>query len=411
MRFRKLIRALLGLGAAIHLGAVGLVYGIDRLRKSLQMDSKPDFTKTEPCDIRVDQNDVRIYTSGETLYRDMLESIDQAKSQICFETYVWRGDETGRRFKKALHQAAERGVEVYVIYDGFGSLKTPFWFKIFKHNPHLHIRRFPEIRTGLFFMNLRRTGREHRKLLLCDNQVAYVGGYNIGNDFGSQWRDTHVRIEGPAIRELYGGFVEFWNQFRLSHQPRLTDSRSKPWHSNIEVAFNSPARLLYPVRGMYLDTFQRAKQHLYITTAYFVPDREILTELVAASRRGVTVKVLIPEYSNHILADWVARPFYGRLLEAGVEIWLFQNAMIHAKTLTADSFRSIVGTANLDRLSLQGNYELNLQIDSHDFAKAMEKIFENDLKSARRLTFAEWQNRSRLTRILEILVQAFYPWV
>lgn len=406
---RKILRFGLTAAALVQLSAVGVVYAIDRVRKARQVGGPQGFPKQPPRDVPVENSEVRIYTDGESLYEDMLESIDQAREQICFETYVWRSDATGRKFKEALERAAHRGVDVHAVYDGFGSFKSAPWFKVFAQNPHLFVRRFPEIRSGLFLANLRRTGREHRKLLICDQKVAYVGGYNVGDDFGSQWRDTHVRILGEGVCELYDGFVDFWNQFKRRKHPALERTRAKTWNAAIECAFNMPSRLLYPVRGLYLDTFQRAQSHLYITTAYFVPDREILAELVAAAKRGVRVKVLIPEYSNHILADWVARPFYGKLLEARVEIWLFQHAMIHAKTLTADGRRSIVGTANIDRLSMQGNYEVNVQIDSPEFASAMEEVFATDLQVARRLTYSEWLGRGRFTRLLEFAVQAFYP--
>lgn len=407
---RKLVRTGLATTALVQLGAVAVVYAIDRIRKIRHRDNQTQNSQDRATvDVEVDGQQLRIYTSGKPLYQDMLESIANAKRQICFETYVWRSDETGRLFKAALREAANRGVKVYAVYDGFGSFKSAPWFKIFPRHSRLFVRRFPEIRTGLLLLNLRRTGREHRKLLICDDEVAYVGGYNIGNDFGHEWRDTHVRIRGAQVAELYDGFVDFWNQFKRRHQPSLERRSAKTWNSAIEVAYNMPSRLLYPVRGLYLDAFQRAKEHLYITTAYFVPDREVLTELRAAARRGVRVKVLIPEYSNHILADWVARPFYGQLLEAGVEIWLYQNAMIHAKTLAADSRRSVVGTANLDPLSMRGNYEVNLQIDSVEFTQTMEQIFARDLRQARRLTLEEWRQRGKLTRFLEFAVQAFYP--
>ena len=162
---------------------------------------------------------------------------------------------------------------------------------------------------------------------------------------------------------------------------------------------------------MYIDAIERATDRVLITTAYFIPDREVLGSLIAAARRGVRVQVLIPEYSNHILADWVARPYYGELLREGVEIWLYRHAMVHSKTMTVDGRWSTIGTANIDRLSMRGNYEVCLQFFSRPLAARMEEIFANDLTTARRLTIDEWEKRSTLTRVGEVLLGPLEPLV
>ena len=158
---------------------------------------------------------------------------------------------------------------------------------------------------------------------------------------------------------------------------------------------------------MYIDALERATDRALITTAYFIPDKEILASLIAAARRGVRVRVLIPEYSNHIMADWVARPYYGELLREGVEIWLYQHAMVHSKTMTVDGHWSTIGTANIDHLSMRGNYEVCMQFHSRELAERMEQIFDNDLTTARRLTIEEWEHRSWLVRVGEYLLHPF----
>lgn len=396
-------RALLGVLGA-QLAGVAAVYAIDKVRLARVPGGVKGFPTLRPDDVEVDGNQIRIYTEGRTLYRDQLQAIEEARDCVYFETYVWRSDRIGRLFKDALYRAARRGVQVFVIYDGFGSLKENPFFKIFPRHENMHVHRIAEIRKGLLSGNLRATGRNHRKLLLVDDNVGFVGGFNVGVDFGTEWRDTHIRIEGPFVSWLCIEFRQFWNTFRAKHQPELPDWEGIPWTGALSAAFNLPSSLLFPVRGQYLDAFQRATQSIDITTAYFIPDREILNELLRAAKRGVQVRVLIPEYSNHILADWVARPFLGQLLEAGVEIWRYRHAMIHAKTVVVDDYRSIVGTANIDRLSMMGNFEVTVQIDSEDFGKQMERVFDNDLTTARQLTLEEWSSRSRVTKMLEVLV-------
>lgn len=390
-----------------QLGAVVAVHAVDRLRKARIPGGVSGFPVLPPSDTPVGTNVVRTYTEGQTLYADMLQAIREAKEFVYFETYVWRGDAVGQEFKDALCEAADRGVEVYAIYDGFGTLNQNPFFKIFPAHPHLHVRKVPEIRSGMLTFRVRRTGREHRKTLIVDDQLGFVGGFNIGEDFGTEWRDTHVRVTGPAVEELSDGYALFWNYVRRRRQPRLPQKYLKEWNPPINAAANMPSRLLFPVRGLYLDAFERATERILITTAYFIPDREILSALKAAARRGVTVQVLIPEYSNHILADWVARPFLGELLKAGVEIWLYQHAMVHSKTMTVDGIWSTVGTANIDRLSLMGNFEVNLQIRSDEYAAQIERIFANDLTTARRLTLEEWEDRSLLVKIGELLLRPY----
>lgn len=389
------------------LAAVAVIYGIDRVRKARIPGGHHGFPTMAPKPIHVGDNVISAYTEGATLYADMIRAIDSAKDHVYFETYVWRSDNVGLAFKDALVRAARRGVDVFVIYDGFGSMMSSPALKIFPRTDHLYVHRVKEIRVGILLGDLRRTGRNHRKILVVDDVVGFVGGFNIGKDFGTEWRDTHIEIEGPAVNLLSSGFREFWNTFRAKNQPRLPDGDELPWDNQIDVAFNLPSHLLFPVRQQYLDAFRRAGKSIELTTAYFVPDKEILRELILAERRGVEVRVLIPEFSNHILADWVARPFYGELLKQGVEIWLYKHAMIHAKTVIADGYRSIVGTANVDRLSMMGNFEVTVQIDSPEFAERLEEIFENDLTTSRKLTLEEWDKRKMFTRILEKLVQPF----
>ncbi len=173
----------------------------------------------------------------------------------------------------------------------------------------------------------------------------------------------------------------------IPHQP----ARDRDPH--IRTVNNIPAYLVYPIRGIYLEAINRAKNHVYITTAYFIPDKQILRALLAASKRGVDVRLIQPEDSNHVLADWLSRRFYTSLRREGVTILLYRNAMIHAKAATIDGRWSTIETANIDRLRLTGNYETNLEIHDQGFAADMEKIFEIDSTNCRELTLSDWKER------------------
>ncbi|TDQ53102.1 phospholipase D-like domain-containing protein [Actinorugispora endophytica] len=400
-------RALLGLLAAQVAVVVGLV-GIDTWRKRIR-PGRVEFPTTEPTDIPVGETVVTPYTYGEHLYADMLDAIRSARHRILLESFIFKGDEVGKEFKRALIDAADRGVEVFVIYDGFANLVVRPSF--FRFPPSVHVIRYPVIRPGLLLLNVRKSGRDHRKILTVDGGIGFVGGYNIGSVYATEWRDTHLRLVGPAVWELENAFSDFWNSNRGSGQPRLDDVGTEHWNARIRAHRNVPEVLIYPIRAMYLEAIDRARDHIYITQAYFIPDREILGALVAAARRGVDVRILVPEYSNHVVADWLSRGFYSALLRGGVTLLLFQEAMVHAKTATIDGQWSTVGTANVDRLSLTGNYEINVEVFDREVAAHLEGVFANDSTNARRLTEEEWRRRPFVAKFSETVLVPWRPFL
>ncbi|NKX93315.1 phosphatidylserine/phosphatidylglycerophosphate/cardiolipin synthase family protein [Sanguibacter hominis ATCC BAA-789] len=337
----------------------------------------------------------------------MLAAIRGAQHTIMLESYIWKGDAIGAEFKEALIEAADRGVNVYVIFDGFANLVVPREFLRFPER--IHVLRYPAFRPGLLTLNVRHSGRDHRKILVVDDEIGYVGGYNIGSLYATDWRDTHLGLEGPAVWDLRNAFVDFWNSTRRPHLPVLPDPGSDHWEPHIRPARNAPGHLLFPIRGIYLQAIDRAQSHIYITQAYFIPDHEILDALLAAARRGVDVRVIVPDNSNHVVTDWLSRGLYSSLLAGGVTIWLFQDAMVHAKTATIDGVWTTIGTANIDRLSLSGNYEINMEIYDEGLAKQMEQVFETDLSNCRELTAEEWENRGRIARISERVLAPLRP--
>ncbi len=390
----------LGLATA-QLVAAATVWGVDSLRKRRQPPGG-EFPRTDPTAVEVGDSVLTVYTYGEDLFAAMLEAIRGARDYVFFETYIWKDDAVGRAFKRELIAAAERGVQVYVVFDSFGNLVVPWAFKRFPDS--VHTLKFPLWRPGLVTLNMRKSGRDHRKIVVVDGEVGFVGGYNIGELYATQWRDTHLRLQGSAVWELDNAFVDFWNAHRRPHHPVLEDRGAQSWDSRISAARNSPSSLLFPVRGAYINAMDRAHSHLFLTQGYFIPDVEFLEAMLAAARRGVDVRVLIPEVSNHVLADWVARSFYDRLLRGGVTIWLYQGAMVHAKTATADGRWTTIGTTNIDRMSMIGNFEINLEIHDRDLAARMEEIFATDLSNARQLTIEEWERRPFIARVGETLL-------
>jgi cardiolipin synthase len=366
------------------------------------------FPTSPPTEIKIGEGTVTSYTFGRDLYEDMLAAIDGAQHQVLLESYIWKGDETGERFKQALYDAAARGVEVYAVFDGFANLVVSPRFQRFR--PPVRLLRYPVYSAGLRFFDLRRYGRDHRKILVVDDDVAFVGGYNIGNAFATEWRDTHVRITGPGVWDLTRAFADFWNLHRRKRHggPLLLDTPSD-WEPRIRVHRNVPRLWMFPIRSMYIEAINRATRNIYLTQAYFIPDPDFVTALEMAARRGVDVRVLLPRKSNHIVADWISQGYYGEMLEAGIRIHRFKDAMVHAKTATIDGAWSTVGTANIDRLSMTGNYEVNVEFIDPAMATEMERIFELDLQNCEQVTAEAWAERGFHKQAAELFLAPLRP--
>ncbi|MEO8973352.1 MAG: phospholipase D-like domain-containing protein [Ktedonobacteraceae bacterium] len=359
--------------------------------------------------LKIGDSEIQLYTYGEDLYEAMLYAISQAQERIVFETFIWKDDEIGQRFKQELQRAANRGIQVSIIFDGFANLVVPRRFKRFAPCPNLHVLEYPLLSWPWRPLHLRSYARDHRKILVVDGQTAFVGGYNIGTRYATEWRDTHVRITGPAAWEVENVFIDFWNMHRGRRLLRLPDLETRDWDPRTIIHRNDPQLMIFPIRAIYLEAIDRAQQHIYLTHAYFIPDRMVLHALLAAAARGVDVRILLPETSNHTLADWLARGYYTRCLRGGIRLQLYQNAMVHAKTATIDGVWSTVGTANLDRLSLVGNFEVNVEFYDEKLAQQMEALFLKDTSSTRELTLKEWQRRSLFERLAEILLLPLRP--
>ena len=408
IRERRIILKAAGVGAASLLGAQAVVVaslaGVDwwKQRGRKQRDAPRPGTYTA----QVQDSAMTVYTSGEDVYEDMLEAIDGAERSIHMETFIWKGDEIGQRFLDGMNRAAERGVKVFVIYDGFANTVVPHSF--YRFSEKVDVFRVPAVRRPFWKGPLRFSGLCHSKILVVDDNIGFVGGFNIGSMYSRRWRDTHIREIGPAVWGLRNAIAAVWNEGRAPEHA-IEWIPPKNWNPEVRVSPNLPIQLVYPIRGMYLSAIERARDHIWINTPYFVPDQQILDTLLAAARRGVDVRIMVPKDSNHIVADWVSRGFYGQLLEAGVTILLYAACMIHSKTATIDGEWSTVGTANLDRLSLSFNYETNVEIVDKDFAAEMEKVFLSDSTHCDELTSPAWRDRHPMARVAEVVLAPLRP--
>ena len=394
---------------AAQLLVIRVLVTTDARRKRCR--SQGGFPRSRPTPLEIGDSEVQVYTYGEDLYAAMLHAIQQAQERIVFETFIWKDDAPGQRFKQELQCTAKRGIQVYLIFDSFANLVVPRRFKRFAPFPNLHVLQYPLLSWPWHPLHLRSYARDHRKILVVDGQTAFVGGYNIGARYATEWRDTHVRITGPAAWEVENVFIDFWNAHGGRGLPRLPDRGTRDWNPRINVYRNDPHMLIFPIRTAYLEAIDRAQRHIYLTHAYFIPDRMILRGLLTAAARGVDVRILLPATSNHTVADWLARGYYTQCVTSGIHLLLYQHAMMHAKTATIDGVWSTVGTANLDRLSLVGNFEVNVEFYDEALAQQMEDIFSRDASNTRELTLEEWQRRPLLERFAETMLLPLRPFL
>lgn len=406
---RYALRILLS-GAAVQAGIVGILVTLDELRKRRE-EPRDGFPWEDLPEVELEsgKNRLKLYTSGAELYEAMLSEIEDAEREVFVETFIWKGDATGRRFVEALARKAREGVEVYAIFDGLANaVVVPEEFKRFPEE--IHTLHFRPLGAPASVVDPRSLFRDHRKVLSVDGRVAFLGGFNIGSLYASgSWRDTHLRITGSEVFEVENAFIDFWNAHRGEDLPGIPSPRERAWNSDTVLHRNDPYLRIFPIRAVYLEAIDRASRNVYLSSAYFIPDRAFRASLKEAARRGADVQVLVPSNSNHVTADWLSRRHFHELLKAGVRIFGYENIMMHSKTATIDGVWSTVGTANIDRLSLLGNYEINLEVYSERLAAQMERVFELDKTNAREITLESWQNRPLSAKIAERALAGLEP--
>src|SRR5712691_6154125 len=350
-------------------------------------------------EVQVGENVLRLYAYGRDLYDAMLEAIDAAQESIYLETYIWKDDAVGQEFQEHLAQKAEQGVAVSVIFDSFGNLVVPRSFKS-SFQPAMHVLEYRAIRRPWHLLDARRYALDHRKLLIVDGTTSFIGGYNLGALYATQWRDTHLSLHGAAAAELARAFIGFWNRFCPAHE-QITRQYHHQYDALITISQNEAMRASFPIRDMYIAAIDQAEHSILLTTAYFVPDHMLLDALKAAVKRGVDVRVLLPWNSNHIVANWITHSYFTECLQGGIRIFGYRYTMLHAKTCTIDGQWSTVGTCNLDRLSLVGNYEINVAVYSAEFARQMSALFAEDTAERFELTMEQWQSRPWYNKVSE----------
>ncbi|MGS1106436.1 phospholipase D-like domain-containing protein [Achromobacter anxifer] len=384
-------------------------------------------------------NRVRLLADGPSTYRAMLHSIAQARRYVHMETYIFDDDAEGSRFAEALIAARNRGVEVSLMVDAVGTIKTPDALFQRLRDAGVQVAIFNPVNPASGRAGWSPNQRNHRKVLVADGRVGYLGGINVSSVYQSSpgsasgsgggagkadapaaadakvapWRDTHLRIEGPAVAQLEQVIRAGWES--QSKEPiKGADSQVAPpaGATTVRILANQPDRSDgYTVYLTLMSAFESAQEYIHITMAYFVPDPAFIEVLADAARRGVDVALVLPGFSDSSLVFHAGRSHYAELLEAGVKIYERRDALLHAKTAVVDGVWSTVGSSNLDWRSFALNYEINAVVLGPEFAAEMESLFQRDVADSVRITPEAWQARGVGDRSMEFFSRMFERWL
>ena len=366
-------------------------------------------------------NDVEIFTDGEEKFQDLRRELKKAKHFIHIQYYIIKNDEVFDSLVPLLTDKVKEGVEVRILYDGMGGRFMPGrrWEEL----------RRAGIRTAEFFppflgrLNLRVNYRNHRKIVVIDNEVGYVGGFNIGKEYIGKdrkfgyWRDTHLKIRGEAVISLQIRFALDWNYaagenlFLHGRYFELPARKERAWDDplGLQVIASGPDVETRQIRNNYLELFHKAKKHIYIQTPYFVPDDAILSALQIAARSGVDVRLMIPCMPDHPFVYWATYSYVGDLLRSGARCYKYEDGFLHAKAVMTDGRVSSVGTANMDIRSFELNFEVNAVIYDEETTEKLEQVFLYDLQSCHEITMEEYCQRSLWIRFKEQCCRLLSP--
>jgi cardiolipin synthase A/B len=372
-------------------------------------------------------NRVRLLEDGPATYKAMTAAIRAARDHINLETYIFDDDEIGQKFADLLMAKQAEGVQVNLVYDSVGALHTPKEFFQRLKDAGIRVVEFNPVNPLTAKRGWRINRRHHRKLLVADGRIAFVGGINIsdvysgsssaahvkGDGKSTNWRDTHASIEGPAVREFQRLFLDIWKKGAGEPLPPGDYFPAvKPVGDDLVRAVASEADdPVSPIYATFVSAVESAEQHIYITVAYFVPDPQSLKALKDAARRGVDVRVILPSHTDFWPVLHAGRSHYTDLLEAGVRIYERRGALLHSKTVVVDGVWSSVGSTNWDPRSFLHNNELNAVVLGRRFARQMQAMFEKDLGNSDPVVLADWRRRPLLDRVKESFARMWEYWL
>jgi len=371
-------------------------------------------------------NKVTLLYDGPQTMAAMIAAINAAKDHINLETYIFDQDAVGLAFADLLMARQRAGIQVHVIYDAVGTIGTPQAFFDRMRDAGIHLVAFNPVNPLQSQSAWSPNHRDHRKILVVDGLIGFTGGVNISSTYANSslfrskgrintaigWRDTHLRIEGPAVAALQWEFLGSWGRQRAIP---LSDSNFFPPQPTagdqlVRVLASAPDGD-QDIYAAYVLAIESAEKSVHMTCAYFVPDVQILRALQAAARRGVDVKIILPGVMESGLVYYAGRSFYAEMLSSGIKVYQLQIAVLHAKTAVVDGLWSTVGSTNIDMRSFLHNYELNAVVMDKAFGDAMESAFEEDLHQSVEMTAPQWEQRPLTDHLKEWVARRLEFWL
>lgn len=420
IRLRLNKTSMLVLSVLITALVVMLVMGLARSDKKVERHLSHRFTISDPQFRRemsvmlgpaiTDGNEVTALQNGAEIFPAMLDAIRSARQSVTFETYIYWSGDVGREMSEALAERARAGVPVHVTIDWAGSVKLEQALVDNMTSAGVEVERYRPLR---WYNVGRLNNRTHRKLLVVDGRIAFTGGVGIADQWSGHaedpehWRDSHFRVEGPAVAQFQAAFNDNWMKMTgrvlrgPAYFPELTTNGAMP----AQLFIASPAGGSESMHLMYLMAVASAARTIDLAAAYFIPDKLLIEAMIEARRRGVRVRVLLP--GPHMDSEAVriaSKREWGPLLREGVEIHVYQPTMLHTKMLIVDAELVSVGSTNFDLRSFRLNDEASLNVFDTSFAARMTDVFERDLRDATPFSYEMWDARPLRERIAETLI-------
>jgi len=361
----------------------------------------------------IHNNCVEILYGAEVFFEKIFNLIDKAQKNIIIEFYEIADDKVGRKIAELLKEKASKGIEIRIIYDSAGSILTSSSFFKDMEKSGIKIKEYNPVRLYRPYWKWIR--RDHRKIIAVDDKIAIVGGFNISLDYapysigGKNWKDCGVLINGEAVYLIMEIFKKTWKE--LGGDDFTINKHYSDGNSILSIVSGSGIRNFFSIRRSYKYAIDNARDYIYITNAYFLPDRFIYRRLIKAVMRGVKVKIITPYKTDHPyvrLASWAMFPY---MIKHGIEIYEWQKEVLHSKTAVIDGYLVSVGSHNLDHRSLHYNLELNVNIFDEKIGNQMKKNFLKDIENCKRITLEDCKKRIFSAKLLSQILYLFRSWL
>ncbi|ADG81775.1 cardiolipin synthase [Thermincola potens] len=366
------------------------------------------------------RNRAQVLSDGQEAFAAMFAEMEKAQDHIHLEYYIIRDDNIGNQLKDLLISKAKSGVKVRVIYDAVGSWKLSKKYISDLRDSGVQIE--PFLPVALPFINNKLNYRNHRKITVIDGKVGFLGGLNIGDEYLGchpklgKWRDTHLKLEGTAVHFLQVIFLldwEFVSGERLSNPTYFPEEPcpgiDPPKGKVIQIAASGPDSDWEAIRQSYFAMINAAEHSIKITTPYLIPDEGILLALKTAALSGVNIKIILPGKPDHKIVQWASQSYFEELMEAGIEIYLYQPGFIHAKIISVDGEVASLGSANLDMRSFQINFEVNAMLYNKSLVEKIDADFEADLAKSLKLQMSDVADKPLPARIRQSAARLLSP--